>query len=285
MEQTVYIDLFFIINFSMDFLCLFLTARLLSYDFSMLRATLAAVLGGVYACAALLFSAEGLWGILADTVACVAMGTLFIYKKGQRRGILGFSVVYAACSIVLGGFMTVLYSFFNRLGLYRLVGEEDAGDGISVWLFALLAAVSGVMSLLGVKTFRKKASRLRGQVEITFGGRKIKLDAICDSGNMLSDPISGKPCIVVDKRAVSEAFPLRIEKMINGEMGAAGRIRIIPVHTVSGGGIVYAVRADSLRVNMGKGWWAVDALVAISELDGAQGAKALIPSSLASGAP
>ena len=292
MEQTVYVDLFFLINFSMDFLCFFLTSRLLSYRFSVKRTLLAAAVGGIYACVALFWGLSGLWSLLADLAACGAISAVAVFRRGNGREVAGYAVVYAACSIVLGGFMTVLFSLFNRLGLDGMLGEEGDGDGISVWLFALLALISGALSMFGMKLFKRKSTRQRGRVEIMYGDRRIILDALCDSGNLLTDPISAKPCIVAEKEEVKKILPQGVAAVIdNGRLDMlskrdVGRVRVIPAQTVSGGGILYALKVDRVRLDMGKGWCDADALIALCRLErNADGAKALVPSTLAFGAP
>ena len=56
MEQTVYVDLLFLVNFCMDFQCLFLAGKLLHRPFHVWRALIFASLGAVYAVAALFLS-------------------------------------------------------------------------------------------------------------------------------------------------------------------------------------------------------------------------------------
>ena len=188
--------------------------------------------------------------------------------------------------------MTVLFSLFNRLGVDRLLGNDGGGDGISVWLFAILALISGALSLRGIKVFKRKSSRREGKVELSYNGRRVVLRALCDSGNLLTDPISAKPCIVAESAEVKKILPLALVGVI--EKGAVGgldkrdvsRLCIIPAKTVSGGGILYAVRMDSVRIDFGGGWLEADALVALSTLGrSAEGAEALVPSALALGAP
>ena len=190
MEQTVYIDLFFIINFSMDFLCLFLASSLLSCRFCVWRCMLAALIGGAYACVALFVAPSGVAGVLLDISACVLMSAVAVKKKREWREVFIFSLVFTACSILLGGFMTALFSFFNKIGLERLLGGENESDGISVWLFALLAFVGGLASFFGGRFFKKQGSRRSCRLELTYGNKSVELSALCDSGNLLVDPIS-----------------------------------------------------------------------------------------------
>lgn len=275
MEQTVYVDLFFIINFSMDFLCFFLASSLLSQRFSIARSAIASGVGGLYACVALFLSLGGTWGVILDIVACFAMSAIAVKKKGNIREVGVYALVFTACSILLGGFMTVLFSLFNKIGLDRFFGSESDSDGVSVWLFALIAALGGVISLFGGRFFKRKSARQRCEVELIFDGKSIVLDAFCDSGNLLTDPISSKPCIIAEKMEVEKILPRDV----------SSRVRVIPTQTVNGRGILYAVRPDRVRINAGKGWSDVEALVALAELNATDGAKALVPSVLLLGAP
>ena len=102
MEQTVYIDLFFLINFSMDFLCFYLSSKLLSHRMSIKRVAAASAFGGVYACASLFWGIGGLWSFLLDICACTVMSAIAILKKDNLKEIFGYSIVYTACSVVLG---------------------------------------------------------------------------------------------------------------------------------------------------------------------------------------
>ena len=179
--------------------------------------------------------------------------------------------------------MTAAFSLFNRIGLDTLFGSDDGDGGISVWLFALLAFISGIASLLGGKLFRRKSSRKEGEVSIYYRGKSIVLKAMVDSGNLLKEPISGKNCIVVDMESVKDLFPNGIIKS-NGQISEdiVKRIRVIPTASVNGEGMLYAFRADNVKVNLGRGWCDADVYIALCKLrNHADGVKALIPSELA----
>ena len=66
MTQTVYVDLYFLINFSMDFLCFFLTSKLLSAKLSFGRTLVASTLGGIYANLALFLPVSVFFSLVID---------------------------------------------------------------------------------------------------------------------------------------------------------------------------------------------------------------------------
>ena len=286
MEQTVYIDLYFMINFGMDFLCFFLTGRLMSLRISILRCILASALGGAYACAALFFGLGSLPSIALDVAVCVLISAVAFFNKRELKFLPAYALVYTAVSILLGGFMTVLFGIFNRLGLDRLFGSEDDADGLSVWLFLLLAVLGGLGAVFGGKHIRRKSARKNCRLELRYGNRSAIFSALCDSGNLLCEPISNKPCVIVELRAARTFLPSDIYEATEQRRSElllpenARRLRVIPVRTVGGGGMMYAFRMDSVRVDMGKGFREVDVFVALCNEELKGGVSALVPSEL-----
>lgn len=287
MEHTVYIDLYFMINFAMDFLCFYLTSWLLSLRRSLLRTMLASAFGALYACAALLIGLRGVWSILADLAICLIMCAIAYYRPKEARAVAVDALVYSAVSILLGGAMTALFYSFNRMGLDRLLGSEEDADGVSVWLFALIAIAGAIGTAFGGRLMRKKATRRACRVSITLGGRTVTLDGICDSGNLLREPISALPCIIIDPDRLDElvgrgdaraVIDRRIEDLSEG---ICRRVRVIPMRTVGGESVGYGIRADRVRVELGRETRSVEAFIlAANEPISADGARALVPSEL-----
>ena len=291
MEETVYADIYFLINFSMDFLCLFLTARLMSEKPRLGRISAASVFGGVYAVAALLILPSGVWAVAFDIFACVVISLIAFLKRGRLRSTLGLAVVYTAVSIGLGGIMTALFTLFNRLGLSQMLsGGEVSEDSPTVWVLLILAVAGAVMTGLCGRFFRSRSSKRFATLEITFEGRSAALRGMVDSGNLLREPVSGRPCIVADCKRVSSVFPYELIRIAEkGEYSRlkdvspkyAKRIRLIPASTALGEGMLMGVRADRIELGDGKGKKEVDAFVVISRLgDRAEGCGALIPQEL-----
>lgn len=255
MGSVVYVDLLFLINFSMDFLCFYVTARLLHRRFAIWRSMLGALVGGIYSVVILFLSMNYIPGMLADLGVCALM-CLFAFGCADKT-LYEFCLctsVYFCVSAALGGFMTAMYSLLNRLELP--LAESGASDGISVWLFGLLALVSGLVSLLGGRFFRGTSSATVADVEITYLGKSVTVRAFVDTGNMLSDPLSGKPVIVVDKRAAEKIMTKgSLNIALNGGAGIVSAeelhgIRLIPSETASGRAILCAFVPERITVTV-----------------------------------
>ena len=280
--QTVYVDLYFFINFSMDLLCLYLTSRLLSTRLSLLRGCLAAALGGIYANISLFLNFGGLLGFALDTLCLVLLCAVAFLKKEKLRRLLPLSLVFAAVSATLGGIMTAIYYLFNRTGLFDFLRGGE-GDGISVWLFAALALISALMTLWGGRGATRKMSASEVEIQITLDGKSVTLHGMTDSGNLLRDPLSGKPCIITDINKVSKIIPSCLRG--NGDMlskiallkgNSRRRISLIPTQTATGESMLIGLREAHILIIQEGRKKEVDAIIALSRLE----VEALVPTCL-----
>ena len=289
MEQTVYVDLFFMINFSMDFLCLFLTSKILHRQLPLWRALAAAALGGVYADVALLFPLGKLLSVAADLSVCVLMCAIVFHRKKKIKSLPLYILVFTAVSMALGGFMTALFHLFNRTSLFQNA-QDVQSDGISVWIFALLAIISAAITLIGGRFFTGRTAQKNAELQVTYGGRSTTLHAMTDTGNLLQEPVSGRLCIVADLDAMSALLPRELIRAARSGNPSAmegippdhvKRVRLIPTHTASGEGMLLGIRAERIVVKTEKGSREVDAMIAMAELGKrADGNEALLPARL-----
>ena len=288
MGEIVYVDLFFLINFSMDFLCFFLTAKLLHHRLSVGRGLLGAAVGGLYADIALFLRMGMLGSILLDAAVCAVMCLVVFYQKKQCFRLPLYLLVYIAASMTLGGVMTALFHWLNRSSAFGEI--ESEGDGISIWIFALLALVSGIITLLGGRFFRSKSSGREATITVYYEGNRVSFEAMVDSGNLLREPISGRPCIVVDTSVMKGVLPRELLLAAKGkELCAMERlsaphqrhVRLIPTRTASGQGMLLGVRPQRILVKTSGKEREIDAVIALAELGrSGEERRALLPSQL-----
>ena len=286
MEKTVYIDLLFLINCSMDFLCFYIAAGIISVRLNIPRTVAASVLGGIYAVLALFISVNAPFTVVIDIVMCIIMCAI-AFKKEQ--GLIFSSLVYFSVSMALGGFMTALFNLLNRMGFNKLIVEEGQEDGISVWLFAMLALLGGLFTSLGGKFFKRRSAIKSVSVSIEHKNRKKVLSALVDSGNLLCEPISGRACIVVDIDAVADIIPNEVLEIAKSERicrfdnvspRILKNIRLVPTHTATGEKMLVGFRADCVTLNTPERSYNSDAYLVLSNIDNSLDQRALVPAQL-----
>lgn len=273
MQQTVYVDLYFLVNFSMDLLCLMITASLMHRRPARWRALLAAAVGGAYAVLSLLLSLSGGIGLLSDALVGAGL-TLLSFK--DRRTTLSRSLVctpvFLFVSMAVGGIMTALYSLLNRL---NLPFDALSGDNLSVWSFALLSAIAGLATVRGGRFMGFSQKTHSVTVKAVLFGRPVTLRALVDSGNLLRDPVSGKSVIVADLDRLAPHLPRELIRACRSQSPTdflstyehARRVRPIPTATAAGSALLLAIVPDSLTVLDGAHSHSADYLIAPAPLD------------------
>lgn len=280
--QTVYIDLLFLINFCMDFLCMVAVSKITSRHLPYTRAIISAAIGGIYSASALFMPDIGVLEIIPALLCCTFMCIVaFAHKDSHPKEIIITTLTYLLSSALLGGIMT---GAFNLLNSYKLDFEATENSDIPAWLLISVGVFSLISTYLGGKTLRKRFLRKTAAVHAILFDREIKTNAMYDTGNLLSDGISGKPVIVADKRHSKTLLGFEAEldvisKIPNPKLSR--RITIIPYASASGKKLMVAVRPDKITVTADKAAREVSALIGFADVSCAvDGCSALIPPEL-----
>ena len=210
MANEVYADILLFVNFSMDFLTLYVCARLGERPLALGRAVLAATLGALYALAALLLSPylPGALSFPLDMLFCLLICRIGMYRRGEHRRVLvRLSACYLLISALLGGMMTLLSGALNRVldpnDLQNAMGEPSR----PLLLFSLLGTLATTLCLGFGRARRRLAGRKTVSLLFCEGAQQLSLSALCDSGNLLRDPISACAVIPVDIATIAPILP------------------------------------------------------------------------------
>lgn len=257
------------LNALVDYLLLLAAARVAGEELHRLRFALGAALGGLYAVAIFLPG----WGFLAQPpcrVAAAAAMALVAYGGCPR--LLRQGLIFAALSCALAGGVLAVGLMGGRA---LTLGGGVFYSALDFKTVLLSAAVCyGGLTLL----FRGLGRHLgpRGElqpVRLSLEGRTVELVALVDTGNTLTDPVSGRRVMVAQGEALSPLFPpdtlemwmLRDPTGAMEELGkgpTAGRWQLLPYRAVGvERGMLLAVRLDGAKIG---GREVVRPLVALS---------------------
>lgn len=226
MTVTLYADIYFILNMLLDTLLLYITARITNTPFKLWRIICGALFGTVYALA----------GLFIKTVFPVhlaaALAVCFI-SFGKKRPFLNTGVFLLTSALAGGTVYGVMYmaggneKFISGMGIY----------GVLFCVFIALVLTAGYLYIC------KKNSAL-GSVHayITVMGKEYKAFLMKDNGNMLTDPISLDPVIVISKKVFGNSF----DNISEGALPLP--MRVIPVKTAAGSDILYGFRPEKCLI-------------------------------------
>ncbi len=249
--MRVYGEAYLFINFWMDFLSLLLAARLRRAHFRGLRAAAGAMIGAMYALAAWAASEEmrGIPALFASmlTVTLVSFG---------KRGIFLFPWV-AASTLLLCGLTDALLK-----------------NGVSVPMVLIVCGVAVLGICLTQSSSRQKCTD-EYELTLLYHGKRAKLPVLRDSGNLLTDGVTGLPVIVVPEGAVASLLPAGVQPGNVSTLPPGWRL--LPIRTAAGSGTLMCFRADQIELKTNGMARRVDAAIAVS---GFSETAALVPDDL-----
>ncbi len=252
---VVYIDALFLLNWIVNYLLLLAAAKLAGEPLRRLRLAAGAALGGLYA-AAVFFPGMG---FLTHPLCKLGAAVLMLLTGfGGSRRLLRVTLVFFGLACAFGGGIFAIGLLGGR-GLTLRNGVLYSGMDLRVLL--LSAAVCYVALTM---VFRRTARHGRREVlpaVLTLEGRRVAVNALVDTGNTLTDPVTGRPVMVAEGNRLSPLLPgeqildekaLRdpvgtLERLAKGERGR--RFRLLPYQAVGVEcGMLLALRLDDARV-------------------------------------
>ena len=254
---VIYLDTLFFLNAVMDYLLLLCSARLAGEELHRLRMALGALFGGAYAAAAVL---PGMDFLLRPVFKVGAAVLMVVAGLGGSRRLLRQTVIFFALACAFGGGVLAI-SLFGGAGLS--LGWGFIYSGMDVKIVLLSAAGCYVLFTMGLARTGKHVAATGEllRVQVRLGDREISFTALVDTGNTLTDPVSGRAVMVADGAVLAALFPQgegpdeqalaepaqALDRLNTGCF--RGRFRLLPYRAVGVEcGLLLAVRPDSVRL-------------------------------------
>lgn len=196
MYYELYIDSLFLVSFMLNLILLCLINRMYGRTATRLRLLAAAAYGAGIHCVVFVLPVFALTIRLLLAWALVVTG--MIYIAFRCKSIRQFGRMLPA----MGGVMVFYGGFYYAVNDYSELINEWLGSGIGVLLTGIAAYKAGVF-LIG-KLRRPRQYVCKAVLETDMG--RIETDALIDTGNLLTDPISKKPVSVLDINSVKILF-------------------------------------------------------------------------------
>lgn len=232
---TVYADILFLINFSMDFLTLCLAGKLTAKKMSRGRLLLSAALGGTCGTAAM-FLLKGIPFVLCGLFLALVMTRTAFGKYGKAVRLMRDSVILWGTGTLLGGIMTSVLSLGEVHGNVVHTGGGNEGF-LPVFLLCF------VLSSFLIRLTKSSSSKTSAEITVTAEGITVAFTALADSGCLLAEPISGTPVIIASAKALGQ-----LADWLAAD-DTSLRLRMIPADGVCGHRLLRGFLPEQVTVN------------------------------------
>lgn len=246
--QTLYIDVYFLINFTVDIIAIHFASLIVKVKISSFKLFLLSFVLSLVAVAIVLMPISSAWSV---PLGLIFVPLLFVITHRQvsiaRR--IKFSVLFFAISFLIGGAVHSLYIYLSdRIDADFVSGGVNRG----LLLFAIIILiVMGLMKLFS-SFFISSVDIKSIRVKIKMNGCMAVIDSLVDTGNLLYDPVDLTPVMLIKRGSAEKLFPYGIPELdnyCNSELKI--NKRLIPVSKNGGCEIYVGFRPDSAMIDTG----------------------------------
>lgn len=240
--MTIYLDTLVIVNTYMSWIMLLITARLARISASSVRLAIGAAIGGLSSLLILINPSGIAWSavlVLAKiAIVMLAAVTAYIKRNMSKRKLAAAFMIFAAVNIIFGGAIYLAQSLLKTRVIY-FSGASYYFDIPLAELIVLTAVVYVVIVIASHFTSRTCDISHSYRVNVAVGGRSFSLDGVADTGNTVTELISGRPVVICT--GIDYSPP-------DGK-----GVYAVPYSTVDAEGLLYAFMPDSLQIESEEG--------------------------------
>ena len=255
--QVVYLDVLFIINFCMDFIALYISGYFLHIKRIKGLIAFSSLIGGIYSVVSIILDGNDIFNFLIGIAVSFLLCYITYSKEVRKRRYFRLCAVFYFVSILLGGAITAFYNLLNSFFSSFIFESQEKNDN-KIMLFIVMSLFCTAIVMFFSHVFTREISTLSCKLTISINGRVKSVHALIDSGNFLTEPISGKKVVIVNYEAVSSILSPSVTNIITNQFNGfqnlntsdAKKIRIIPVRAITGEKLLTGYLPDFLKIEI-----------------------------------
>ncbi|MBQ9658667.1 MAG: sigma-E processing peptidase SpoIIGA [Clostridia bacterium] len=223
--MTIYIDIVIIENLIMNYIILCATAIISKTEIKQIRIILASLIGATYVIMSYVVNVQIYSNIILKIILSIVM--VYISYKPVKIKKLGKQILmFYLTSFVFGGVSLALIYFIKP---QEVIIKNGQFIGKYVLKTVFLGGIVGfIITVATINIIKNKKGKkdVFYTVKIHLQGKIIETVAMLDTGNLLKEPITNRPVIILEHTLLYEIIPKQI--LNNLENILAGDFSKIP---------------------------------------------------------
>ncbi len=259
--MTIYIDVVFLENLVMNSIILVASGIILKKKMKWIRIILASSLGAIYTIIGYISVLE----IYSNLILKVILSILIIYIAFNPQTVKQLwkdLLIFYLTSFVFGGVAFALIYVVKPQDILMKNGLFLGTYPLKTVLLAAIVAFIIIIAAFAIVKTKFSKKDMFCDVEVELNNKKIKTRAMIDTGNLLKEPITNTPVIVLEHTLLYECVPKEIldnlESILGGELVKIpekvrneyiSKLKLIPFASLGKqNGMLVGIKADSLKI-------------------------------------
>lgn len=259
--MTIYIDIVLIENLIMNFIILLATGIILKEKIKTIRLLCASLLGAIYSVVSYMSILEIYSSMILKIILSIVMIYIAFNPQTMKRMWKDILLFYLT-SFVFGG---------AAFALIYIVKPQDIlmKNGLFLGTYPLKTIILGaiiafIIIITAFTVVKSKITRkdMFCQIEIQLNGKRIETTAMIDTGNLLKEPITNTPVIVVEHTLLYDCIPKEIlnhlDELLGGEFNSIpeeikeeyiSKLKFIPFSSLGKqNGMLLGLKAETIKI-------------------------------------
>lgn len=219
--MTIYIDIVLLENIIMNYIIIYATAIILKKNKRHIRFFIASFIGAIYSILAYISILKIYSNIFLKIILSIIIVYIAFNPQNIKKMWKALAIFYLV-SFVFGG---VAFAMIYMVKPQEVLMRNGLFLGTYPFKTIILGAIiSFILIVVVFKIIKTQISKksMYCDIEIKLNEKIINTKAMIDTGNLLKDPITNVPVIVVERSLLYECLPKEIlnniEKILGGDL-------------------------------------------------------------------
>lgn len=216
--MTIYIDVVLIENLLMNYIILYATGIVMKIKMKVVRLLLASLIGAVYSIVAYISTFE----IYSNIILKFILSIIIIYvaynpqtAKKMWKELMAFYLV----SFVFGGAAFALIYIVKPQEILMKNGLFLGTYPLKTVLLGAVVAFILIITVFAIAKNKIAKKDMFCDIKFKLNGKEIKTKAMIDTGNLLKEPITNTPVVVVEHTLLYDCMPKEILNHLEDILG------------------------------------------------------------------
>ena len=259
--MTIYIDIVFFENLIMNTIILIATGIILKQKMKWLRILLAGTLGAIYSIMTYISELQIYSNIILKIILSIII-TYIAYNPQTVKQLWKTILIFYLTSFVFGG---AAFSLIYIVKPQEILMKNGLFLGTYPLKTVILAAIIAFIILITAFTIVKSKLNKKDmfcEIKVKLNNKLIETKAMIDTGNLLKEPITNTPVIILEHTLLYDCMPKEIlnnlDKILGGDFEAIpeeikqeyiSRLKLIPFSSLGKqNGMLVGIKADKIKI-------------------------------------
>lgn len=248
--MTVYLDIILIENILMNYIILFATGVIQKVQMKQIRLIISSSFGGMYA----ILSYLNVIPIYSSFFMKILLSIIMIYiafSVQNLKKLLKSVLLFYLSSFVMGGCALALLYVVSPENIMFKNGVLVGTYPMKITIIAGIVGFTVIQVAFSINKRQLKKKDMFAKLEISINKRRAEFKAYIDSGNMLKEPITKEPVIIVEKEKLQNLANIDLEQIWGGDTLNENKLkfRIIPFNSIGNqNGMLVGIKPDFVKI-------------------------------------